>query len=84
MVKNDIQKYLKASLACIKDDDSEGWPLSSEVSGLVEHSGTLFIYAATAIRHITNGGEDYRSRLSTMVIQGQKLISMFEADIDSL
>ena len=38
----------------------------------------------TAIRHITNGGEDYRSRLSTMVIQGQKLISMFEADIDSL
>ena len=84
MVKNDIQKYLKASLACIKDDDSDGWPLSSEVSRLVEHSGTLFIYAATAIRHITNGGEDYRSRLSTMVIQGQKLISMFEADIDSL
>jgi nucleoside-triphosphatase THEP1 len=84
VVENDIRKYLETSLAHIKNDDSEEWPLSSEVSGLVERSGTLFIYAATAVRYITNGGEDYKSRLSAMVIHGQKSINKFETDIDSL
>jgi nucleoside-triphosphatase THEP1 len=84
VVENDIRKYLETSLARIKDDDSEEWPLSSELSGLVERSGTLFIYAATAVRYITNGGDDYKSRLSAMVIHGQKSINKFETDIDSL
>jgi nucleoside-triphosphatase THEP1 len=84
VVKNDILKYLETSLARIKDDDSEEWPLSSELSSLVARSGTLFIYAATAVRYITNGGEDYKSRLSAMVIHGQKSINKFETDIDSL
>jgi nucleoside-triphosphatase THEP1 len=84
VVENDIRIYLETSLADIKDDDSEEWPLSSELAGLVEHSGTLFIYAATAVRYITNGGEDYKSRLSAMAIHGQKSINKFETDIDSL
>ena len=85
VVENDIRKYLEISLAHIKDDDSEEWPPSSEVSGLVERSGKLFIYAATAVRYITNGGqEDYKSRLSALVLHGQKSIDKFETDIDSL
>ena len=84
VVENNIRKYLETSLARIKDDDSEEWPLSSELSGLVARSGTLFIYAATAVRYIANGGEYYKSRLSAMVIHGQKSINKFEADIDSL
>jgi len=84
VVENDIRKYLETSLARIKDDDSKEWPSSSELSVLVKCSGTLFIYAATAVRYITNGGEDYKSRLSAMVIHGQKSIKKFEANIDSL
>jgi ABC-type dipeptide/oligopeptide/nickel transport system ATPase component len=84
VVKNDIQKYLETSLARIKNDSSEEWPLASELSGLVARSGTLFIYAATAVRYIANGDEDYKSRLSAVVIHGQKSINKFETDIDSL
>jgi nucleoside-triphosphatase THEP1 len=84
VVENDIQKYVEGSLARIKDHDSEEWPLSSEVSGLVKRSGTLFIYATTAVRYITNGGQDYKSRLSALVIHGQTSINKFETDIDSL
>jgi len=84
VVVNDIRKYLETSFAHIKDDDSEEWPLPSELSALVARSSTLFIYAATAIRYITNGGEYYKSRLSAMVIHGKKSISTFETDIDSL
>ena len=84
VVENDIRIYLDKSLACIKGDDSEEWPSSSELSSLVERSGTLFIYAATAVRYITNGDENYKSRLSALVSHGQKSINKFETDIDSL
>jgi len=84
VVENDIRKYLETSFARIKDDDSEEWPSSSELSSLVARSGTLFIYAATAVRYITNGGKNYKSRLSAMVIYGQKSINKFETDINSL
>ena len=84
VVENDIRKYLEISLARIRHDNSEEWPLSSDLSSLVERSGTLFIYAATAVRYITNGRGDYKSRLSAMVIHGQKSTNKFETDIDSL
>ena len=84
VVKHDIEKYLKTSLASIKHNDSEEWPSPSELSGLVERSGTLFIYAATAVRYITNGDENCKARLSALVIPGQKSIKHFETDIDSL
>jgi hypothetical protein len=75
VVQNDIRIYLKTSLARIKDD---------ELSGLVASSGTLFIYAATAVRYITIGGEDYKPRLSAMLTHGQRSINKFETEIDSL
>jgi hypothetical protein len=75
VVQNDIRIYLKTSLARIKDD---------ELSHLVASSGTLFIYAATAVRYITNGGEDYKPRLSAMLAHGQRSINKFETEIDSL
>jgi hypothetical protein len=67
----------RTSLARIKDD-------SEELSGLVASSGTLFIYAATAVRYITIGGEDYKPRLSAMLTHGQRSINKFETEIDSL
>jgi len=85
VVENDIRKYLETSLPRIKKDDSEEWPSSSELSGLVKRSGTLFIYAATAVRYITNGGKNYyQSRLSAIVNDGQKSINKFETEIDPL
>jgi len=84
MVENDVQKYLETSLARIKKDDSKEWPSSSELAGLLACSGTLFIYAVTAIPYITNGGKNYQSRLSTMVTPCQKSINKFETEIDSL
>jgi len=85
VVENDIRKYLETSLPRIKKDDIEEWPSSSELSGLVKRSGTLFIYTATAVRYITNGGKNYyQSRLSAMVNDGQKSINKFETEIDSL
>jgi nucleoside-triphosphatase THEP1 len=83
VVQNDIRKYLETSLARIKDDSDE-WPSPIELSGLVQRSGTLFIYAATAVRYIANGGEFYKSRLSEMVMQGLESVTEFKTDIDFL
>jgi nucleoside-triphosphatase THEP1 len=84
VVQNDIRKYLETSLARIKDDDHEEWPSPIELSSLVHHSGALFIYAATAVRYIANGGEFYKSRLTEMAIQGVESVTEFETDIDLL
>jgi ABC-type dipeptide/oligopeptide/nickel transport system ATPase component len=84
VVQNDIRKYLEASLARIKDGDSEEWPSPIELSGLVQRSGTLFIYAATAVRYIAQGREFYKSRLSEMAIQGLESVTEFKTDIDFL
>ena len=69
IVKGDIQMYLEASLAEIKVDHGDTldtWPPQSEISALLDRSGTLFIYAATAVRYISQGGLLYKSRLSAM------------------
>jgi len=84
VVQNDIRKYLETSLADIKDDDSEEWPSPIELSGLVQRSGTLFIYAATAVRYIAQGREFYKSRLSEMATQGLESVTEFKTDIDFL
>lgn len=70
VVKNDIEKYLIKSLAGVQEQRhlgqaSDGWPPQAELSLLSNPSGTLFIYAATAIRFIDD--EDYKSRLSVMI-----------------
>jgi hypothetical protein len=73
VVKGDIRMYLETSLAKIKADQDHTfdtldtldiWPPQSEISALLDRSGTLFIYAATAIRYISQGGPLYKSRLS--------------------
>ena len=76
--------YLKTSLAEIKADHGDTldtWPPQSEISSLLDRSGALFIYAATAIRYITEDGELYESRLSNRDIKSSTLQT---SDIDDL
>ncbi|KAJ7877946.1 hypothetical protein B0H14DRAFT_2567502 [Mycena olivaceomarginata] len=52
IVKEDIEKYVKKSLAQIVDahnDPSDSWPPIHELSIFLSHCSTLFIYAATAL-----------------------------------
>ncbi|KAJ7754387.1 hypothetical protein DFH07DRAFT_773779 [Mycena maculata] len=66
----DIAIYVKALLCKVHedndDDAAEMGPLESELSKLIAQSGTLFIYAATAIRYIMDGDALYKSRLSVL------------------
>ena len=84
VVKDDIRMYLEASLAEIKADHGHNldtldtWPPQSEISALLDRSGTLFIYAATAIRYISQGGPLYKSRLSAMANQDIKSASKLQ------
>ena len=78
VVKGDIRRYLEMSLAEIKVDNGHSldtWPPQSEISALLDRSGTLFIYAATAIRYITQDALLYRSRLSAMAHRDMKSVS---------
>ncbi len=58
IVKADIQLYLEASLARIPFELglplSPPWFQSAELSALLEASGNLFVYAATAVRFVGN------------------------------
>ena len=77
-VKRDIQTYLEMSLAQIKVDyghTMDTWPPQSEISALVDRSGTLFIYAATALRYISQDALFYKSRLSAMANGDMKSVS---------
>jgi nucleoside-triphosphatase THEP1 len=88
VVKGDIRVYLETSLAEIKADHghtSDTWPPLSEISALLDRSGTLFIYAATAIRYISQGGLLYKSRLSALANQDTKSVTKLQTlTIDSL
>ena len=78
VVKGDIQTYLEMSLVEIKADYGnalDAWPPQSEISALVNRSGTLFIYAATAIRYISQDAKLYRSRLSAMANRDIKSVN---------
>ena len=88
VVKGDILMYLKTSLAEIKADHGstlDTWPPQSEISALLDRSGALFIYAATAIRYISDGGQLYKSRLSTIANRDIKSRSKLQTStIDGL
>ena len=88
VVKGDIRTYLETSLAEIKADHGhtlDTWPPQSEISALLDRSGTLFIYAATAIRYISQGGPLYKSRLSAMANPDIKSASKLQTSaIDGL
>jgi nucleoside-triphosphatase THEP1 len=78
VVKDDIQMYLEMSLAESKADDGltlDTWPPQSEISALLDRSGTLFIYAATAIRYISQDALLYKSRLSAIANRDIKSVS---------
>ena len=84
VVKGDIRIYLETSLAEIKADHGhtfEAWPPQSEITALLDRSGTLFIYAATAIRYISQGGPLYKSRLSAMANRDIKSASKLQTSI---
>ncbi|GLB42001.1 hypothetical protein LshimejAT787_1100160 [Lyophyllum shimeji] len=73
VVEGDIRRYVERSLLEIKslglDQTLDAWPAPSELSRLVQHSGRLFIYAATALRYIHDGDQLYKSRLALMANQ---------------
>ena len=86
VVKGDIRIFLEMSLAEIKVDVYHGhpldtWPPESEISSLLDRSGRLFIYAATAIRYIAQGDQLYKFRLTAMANQD---IKSSTSDIDNL
>lgn len=52
-IEDDIRLYLKTSLQEIWNRDKSGeWPSSADLETLVDQSGKLFVYAATAVRFI--------------------------------
>ncbi|KAJ6626160.1 WD40-repeat-containing domain protein [Mycena sp. CBHHK59/15] len=85
VVREDIEKYLTKSLAEIQERNlgsaSDEWPSRTELSALLDRCGTLFIYAATAIRYINDGGVHYKARLSAMA---NRHGSKFQTSIDGL
>ena len=66
IVKADIKLYVKAYL--VGKHNRPNWPSEVEVESLVNMSGTLFIYAATVCKYITQrGGSSMPQRLSDVV-----------------
>ena len=87
VVKDDIEQYITKSLASIQQrylgQHLDGWPSQAELSALLDLSGTLFIYAATAIRFIDDEG--YQDRLSIMThAESEPMSSLPTAEIDGL
>ncbi|CAE6536417.1 unnamed protein product [Rhizoctonia solani] len=60
LVQADIELYLNEELAFIP-------PSPAEIKQLVDHSGTLFIYAATLVRYIRSGKADPQKRLQSIL-----------------
>ncbi|THU81077.1 hypothetical protein K435DRAFT_579283, partial [Dendrothele bispora CBS 962.96] len=90
VVEGDITIYLTSELEVIhnreRDDDeaSNSWPPQDQLSTLVDHSGTLFIYAATAVRYISDGNDLYKSRLQTLSTQVSVSETEFGSSLDDL
>ena len=88
VVRGDIKVYLETSLARINVDHGhtvDTWPTQEEFSALLDRSGTLFIYAATAIRYISEGVPFHESRLTTMANRDIKSASKLQTStIDDL
>jgi hypothetical protein len=71
VVRDDITIYLNHSFNVIRnmrpDFELTGWPSSDAVNVLVEISGLLFIYAATAVRFVTHRKHSPRERLDQLL-----------------
>ena len=85
VVEGDIRKYVEASLSQIdgpaRGHTEEAWPSPSEMSKLIGQCGRLFIYAATAVRYITDPRGSPSKRLSHITSQST---TNFHASIDDL
>ncbi|THU79671.1 hypothetical protein K435DRAFT_810519 [Dendrothele bispora CBS 962.96] len=90
VVEGDITIYLHRELEVIHnrehDDDetSDSWPPKDQLSTLVDHSSTLFIYAATAVRYISDSGYSYKSRLQILSTQVSVSETRFGSSLDDL
>ncbi|CAE6443875.1 unnamed protein product, partial [Rhizoctonia solani] len=79
VVQNDIERYLKSSLASIQ-------PSELQIGCLVERSGVLFIYAATIVRYIgpdnprRNPSARFEALLNAPAVSG----SNYNKEIDNL
>jgi hypothetical protein len=75
-VQDDITTYLNHSFTVIRETRVDltltGWPSPGAVSELIERSGLLFIYAATAVRFITNPKQSPRERLDQLLERATK------------
>ncbi|KAF5351362.1 hypothetical protein D9758_008072 [Tetrapyrgos nigripes] len=90
VVTGDIAIYLEGELAAIHErecdasDTSDSWPPQDQLSTLLNRSGTLFIYAATAIRYISDGDDLYKDCLHTLATQGSIPETGLGSPIDDL
>ena len=87
VVKDDIEQYITKSLAGIQQhylgQSLDRWPSHDDLSVLLDLSGTLFIYAATAIRFIDD--ECYKNRLFIMIHpESESRSNLPTAEIDGL
>ena len=83
IVKADIKLYVEAYL--VGKHNRPNWPSEAEVESLVDMSGTLFIYAATVCKYITQrGGSSMSQRLSDVVNFTLETTSGLTAPLDVL
>ncbi|CAE7070896.1 unnamed protein product, partial [Rhizoctonia solani] len=78
LVQADIELYLRDELASIS-------PADDDITELAEHAGSLFIYAATAVRYIRPVGKavNSKARLKAILAVSTQLATSLSA-IDSL
>jgi hypothetical protein len=73
VVRTDITTYLTHSFTQIRVEQlklaADSWPSAESLEKLVELSGLLFIYAATAVRFVRNRNFDPRLRLTQLLGQ---------------
>jgi hypothetical protein len=85
MVQDDIATYLTHSLTDIRNKrlapKSTEWPSTEAVRRLVELSGVLFVYAATAVRFIDNRNYCPPDRLALFLLQQEADLSQQQRDI---
>jgi hypothetical protein len=71
VVREDITTYLNHSFTVIRETRLDltltGWPSPDAASKLVELSGLLFIYAATAVRFMSHPKQSPRERLDRLL-----------------
>jgi hypothetical protein len=76
VVREDIITYLTQSFAGIRarrlEFNLDNWPLSEDVHRLADHSGLLFIYAATAVRFVNDRNYSPRHRLAQLLDPKQR------------